>query len=108
MNETTIPITVEPEAAARIAELGFQDQVDRMLDYARRNLPQVQRIEIGMNYRYDEDSPDGVCIEIHLERPRDEENRLWWQLTRDIVELFPPEVLEHLHMSLCHGVGDAG
>jgi hypothetical protein len=47
----TIPVSVTPEAAARLAELGFQAQADRMIEYARQNLPELVRIEVGLNER---------------------------------------------------------
>jgi hypothetical protein len=46
---TTAPVTVTPEAAARIAELGLQAAVDRMIQYVRGNLPELTRIEAVLN-----------------------------------------------------------
>jgi hypothetical protein len=104
----TIPITVEPEAAARIAELGFQEHMDRMIEHAMQTLPQISRIEVVMNYRYDEDTPDGVWVEVHSYRPYNPEERIGWDLTARKVHLFPPEVLQYLNMSFYPGNGNAG
>lgn len=39
MNAVNIPVTIAPEAAVRIAELGFEKQVAQMIDCARDHLP---------------------------------------------------------------------
>jgi hypothetical protein len=109
MNTTpAIPITIEPEAAARIAELGFQDQVERMLDYARQHLPGNKRIEILLNIHYDEDTPDGVSIHVWSDHPWRPEDPIHQELTRWEVENFPPEVLEHLLLRFHLGRNHAG
>ncbi len=99
MNATeTIPITVEPEAATRIAELVFSEHMDRMIDHARETVPQIQRIEVVMNYRYDDPSPDGVYIHVWSDHSCDPDLKDWEELTSWMIETFPPEVLEHLGM----------
>src|SRR5438309_1074109 len=91
----TIPVTWTPEAAARVAELGFQAQVDQMIEYARRNLPEVMRIEVILNDRYDMGGEPGVAIEVYSQDP-DPTGRIRSQLLRWSVLEFPPEVAEHL------------
>jgi len=105
---TTLPVTVEPEAAARLAELGFQAQVDRMIDYARQNLPGLVRIEVVLNDRYDMGGEPGVVIEAYGPCPFDEAVRISRELDKWQITEFPPEVLEHLHLSHILGADDAG
>src|SRR5262245_29368616 len=95
----TIPVTVTPEAQARINELGFQAEVDRMIEYARTSLPDVQRIEVTLNKRYDDPSPDGVWIEAQSDRPYDPQDRTSWDLRYWVGRNFPPQVLEHVGLS---------
>jgi hypothetical protein len=97
----TIPVTVTPEAAARLAELGMHAEVDRMIDFARQNLPGIMSIEVVLNVRYDEDSPNGVAIEVYSNRPWDsaEFDLADKALRRWMITTFPPEVLQHLHVS---------
>src|SRR5262245_16695803 len=92
----TIPVTVTPEAAARIAELGFQPHVDRMIEHAREHIPEARRIEVWLNERYDEDSPPGVAVDVWCARDFDPDDRTDWDLGYWVVNTFPPEVLEHL------------
>ena len=104
----TVPVTVTPEAAARLAELGLQAQADRMIDYARQNLPDVVRIEVVLNERYDMGGESGVAIEAYSQRPFDPAERISWKLGEWLVSHFPPEVVEHLHVSYHPGVDHAG
>ena len=94
----TVPVTVSPEAAARIAELGRQAEVERMLEYVRSHVPELVRIEVVLNERYEEESPPGVAIDAYSQRPFDPADRTESELCRWMVTTFPPEVLEHLHV----------
>jgi len=104
---TTVPVTVTPEAAARIAELGFQAEVDRMIDYARQSLPDVVRVDVVLNERYDMGGEPGVAVEAYSDRDHDRA-RVFWDLARWATATFPPEVLQHLHFSYCAGPHHAG
>ncbi len=93
---TTIPVIVTPQAAARIAELGFQSQVDRMIEHARQVLPQLERFEVALNERYDMGGDSGVAIEAHGKHPSPVDDGIFGKLADRMVNIFPPEVLEHL------------
>jgi hypothetical protein len=99
MNAMNVPVTIEPEAARRIAQLGFEKQVEQMIDYARQNLPDLVRIEVVLNIRYEEPaSEDGVFIEAWCNRPYDPADRTEWELGAWAVNTFPPQILEHLRI----------
>jgi hypothetical protein len=96
-----------PEAAARIGELGFQAYVDRMIADARENLPDVARIEVVLHERYDLGGEPGVCVDAYSYR--DQNTRpTFWALARWAVATFPPEVLQHVHISYYAGPHHAG
>jgi hypothetical protein len=101
---TTIPVRILPEAAARIAALGFQAPVDQMIEHAR-NLPGVVRVEVVLNDRYDMSGEPGVAVDAYSDRPFDPADRTASDLARWAVTTFPPEVLEHLHLSWIPGAG---
>jgi hypothetical protein len=103
----TVPVTVTPEAAARITELGFQTQVDRMIDYARQHLPEVTRIAVVLNDRYDMGGEPGVAIEA-FSRQFDPAKRITDRIDKWLVLEFAPEVLEHLLVDFLPEVPDAG
>jgi hypothetical protein len=104
----TVPVTVTPEAAARIAELGFQAAVDRMIDYARQNLPDPERIDVSLYDRYELGDEPGLAIEAHSRRPFDPADQADRAMVRWMVSEFPPEVLWHVIMSFRPGGPDAG
>jgi hypothetical protein len=102
-----VPVTVTPEAAARVAELGFQTQIEQMIEHAR-HLPDVVRIEVVLNERYDMGGEPGVSVWAWATRPFDPNDSTDRDLTRWEVDTFPPEVLEHLHISYLLGGEHAG
>src|SRR5438067_8098528 len=103
----TIPVTVNPDAAARIAELGFRAEMDRLIDHARQHLPEVERIEVVLNERYDTGGEPGVTVAAYSRRPFHQAEPIAWELGRWAVRNFPPEVLEHLHLSYHPGTDHA-
>jgi hypothetical protein len=107
MNPTgTLPITITPEAAARIAELGMQAELDQMVEQARRVVPQLTRIWVELAERYDTGGEPGVTICAGTRLGGEEVGPLDWDLTRWYVNAFPPQVREHLLISLYPGEGE--
>jgi hypothetical protein len=98
MNAVNVPLTITPQAAQRLAELGFQKQAEQMIDYARQHIPNLVRIEVVLTDRYDMGGPPAVSIEAWSDRPFDPADQTYDNLVRWEVKTFPPEVLEHLHV----------
>ena len=70
MNEPAdVPVVVDPEATARVAELGMQAEFDQMLDYARRAVPDLRRIDVEVAWPYDTGREPGVTIVATTGRP---------------------------------------
>ena len=105
---STIPVNVMPAATARIAELGFQAQVEQMTDYARHHLPEVVRIEVVLNERYDMGGEPGIAIEAYGSRPFDPPDQTRSKLTRWQVDTFPAADLEQLCLTYLGGAAHAG
>jgi hypothetical protein len=93
----TVPVTVTPQAAARIAALKLQVALDRMIEYARQNLPDVTRMEV---VQYDRDEPGdlpGLAVDVYCPfESFDPSARTRGKLGEWLVSEFPPEVLQHL------------
>jgi hypothetical protein len=104
----TVPVTVTPEAAARIAQLGFQAEVDRMIDYARQHIPQLERIEVILYDRHDQGGEPGLSVAIYSRHPFDPDERFTRELDQWFVRAFPSEVLEHVIMDYHPGGAHAG
>ena len=61
---TTVPLTVLPEAAARVAELGMQAEFERMLQHTRQTLPGLRSIRVYLAEPYDTDNEPRVVIQL--------------------------------------------
>jgi hypothetical protein len=97
MNAVNVPMTVTKEAAERIAELGFEKEVEQMIAYAREHVPQLERFEVILVDRYDMGGPPGVTIRAwRTLREFDPMDQTYQNLIQWLVTTFPPEVLEHL------------
>jgi hypothetical protein len=105
---TTIPVTVNADAAARIAKLGFQAQVDRMIDHARQHLPEVERIEVVLYDRYELGDEPGVSIDIYSRRPSDPADTIVSDMIGWRVREFPSAVLAQILMDYFSGEPHVG
>jgi hypothetical protein len=84
-------------AAARVADLGLEGAMRRMIDYARRLLPEATRIEVVVYERDEVGEPPGVAIEVYTPFPSfDPAAGTRGKIGEWLVSEFPPEVLEHL------------
>jgi hypothetical protein len=48
---STVPLEVTEEAAAHVAKLGLQHELEQMLDWVRRNVAALQEIRVAMSSR---------------------------------------------------------
>jgi hypothetical protein len=100
MNAVNVPVTITPEAAARMAELGMQAQAEQMVGHAVREIPQLVRIDIETFWRADDPSPDGVALRGTTTIPWQEGVKVGQAISRWMVRTFPPEVCEHFLICL--------
>ena len=108
MTEPDVPVVVEPEAAARVAELGMQPQFEQMLEHTRRSVTDLRRIDVWVAWPYDTGCEPGVAIEAIIGRPWVPEDETEDELGRWKVETFPPEVCEHFAILTQYGGDHAG
>jgi hypothetical protein len=104
----TVPITITPEAAARIDELGIRSEVEQMIEHTRQTVPALKRIEVVLEDAYD--TWDQPYLTIHATRgdayrPGDRVDQEWghWR-----VSTFPPEVCQHITMMTRFEANNAG
>lgn len=93
---TDVPLTLTPEAEARIQELGMRKEMEQMIAHVREVVPGLAAIEVTIAECYDTRDETGVSIEAYSDRVYEPGSTLSWDLTRWAVETFPPQVLEHL------------
>jgi hypothetical protein len=95
---TTVPVTITPEAAARVAELGMQKEFDQMLEHTRQVVPGLRAIKVELALPYDTGSEPGITIEAYRSDPWVPNDPTEWNWGRWKIETFPPEVCEHFVM----------
>jgi hypothetical protein len=100
---TAVPLTITPEAAARVAELGMQAAVERMIEHTRASVPGLRRVEVVLDPPYD--TGDDPYLTIRAFRPLahrldDGTRQAWgrWKVTS-----FSPEVCRHITLTLIEG-----
>jgi hypothetical protein len=104
---TDIPITVQPDAAARVAELGMQREFQEMLDHTRQTVSDLHAIEVTLEYDPCEPGDPTVVIisyRRHVWTGDDPTDRNWgaW-----FVRQYSPDVVRHFVMLSCYGEPDA-
>src|SRR5262249_27252432 len=105
---TTVLLTVTPDAAAYVAELGMQEPFDQMLEHTRQTMAGLRAIRVTLQPPYDLGGGPCVLIEATTDDPRlgdDPSEREWarWQ-----VGAFSPEVNQHFVLLVVYGPDHAG
>jgi hypothetical protein len=99
----TVPVTITPEAAARVAELGMQAELERMIEHARQSIPGLRRIAVIQFERYDLGGEPGVSLEASSDCSLEVGRKAWWDWVDWQVTTFPPPVNEYLSLSIRRG-----
>jgi len=73
MPSTTIPITVEPAAAARVRELGLEQDLERMLDHLTHHVPGLRSIEVRLDAEVNMWDYASIILETHQDDPGKED-----------------------------------
>lgn len=107
-SSATVPVTIRPEATARVAELGMQTELQQMIEHARQVVPDLAAIEVEVAERYDAGGEPGVSVIAYSDRPFIPEDNTAWEIRSWAVETFPPHVLQHLCILLTPGRPNAG
>jgi hypothetical protein len=90
-----IPLTVEPEAAALVSELGLQAELDQMLEHARQTIAGLRRLQVRFGPAYDT-GEERVIIEA-VRDPASRASKAWTreQYSRWKSAAFSPDVYRH-------------
>ena len=100
---TEIALSISPEAAARVAELGLQREFEQMLEHARQTIPGLYRLEAAVPPLYDLGGEPGVVIDAFVPDRGLPYNPAQAEYGRWQVRTFPPEVCEHFTLLTNHG-----
>ena len=108
MNASTdVPVSITPQADARLAELGMHKEAEQMIAYVRSVVPDLTGIDVEVAECYDTRDETGVSIIAHSDRVFDSGDTISWDSIHWAVTTFPPQVLEHLCILFSPGTPDA-
>jgi hypothetical protein len=97
MNASTdVPVTIAPEAAARVAELGMRNELEQMIAYVRQVVPELTAIDVVIAECYDTRDETGVSVIAYSDGVFAPGDTTSWDSIGWAVTTFPPQVLEHL------------
>jgi hypothetical protein len=94
----TIPVTITPEAAAHIQELGLQREFEHMLEHTKQVIPSLRTIRVEMSYEPDPCSEPVVILWAHRDDPGPDPDQTDWDWNVWQVNTFPPDVFRHFAM----------
>ena len=101
MATTLIPVTVPPDAAARVAELGMRREFERMLEHLKQTVPGLRAIVVELDERANLWEEASLILWTHRTDPGPGDDATDRKLRRWFVETFPPDVLRHVaHLSI--------
>ncbi len=92
---SAVPLEVTEEAAAHIAALGLQQELEQMLDWVRRNVVGLREIRVAMRRRFVWDNiPPYVIIWASQEKPAEGTpyDLIEWDWAGWKAQTFPPNV----------------
>jgi hypothetical protein len=106
---TTIPVTITPEAAQHVAQLGMQAELERMLQHTLQTVSGLQSINVVLDEPYDTGDEPAVVIEVWRDPAcHSSEDRTQWELGCWQADSFSPDVCRHFTLLLGYGLRHAG
>ncbi len=91
----SVPVAITPEAAAHVAQLGYQREFEEMLEHTLKTVPHVRRVDVYLEPDEDLGFPK-VMIQPTLDRSANAlEDRAWWKWSSWAAETYPGQVLIH-------------
>ena len=105
---TSIPVNVTAEAAAQVAKLGLQAQLQQMIEHTRQSVPGLRCIDVELAPRYDEPGEEpGVTILATRDDPHLDDDPTGRELRAWTISTFPPDVFWHLLIRIHYESADA-
>ncbi len=93
---TAVPLEVTEKAAAHVARLGMQQELEQMLGWVRQNVAGLQEMRVAMSRRlgYYGKSPPYVIIWAQQARPAENApvDLVEWEWAGWKAQTFPPQV----------------
>src|SRR5438094_981362 len=94
----SVPLTITPEATARITELNMHREFEKILEVTLKAFTHVVRIEVIVAWPPDYEDDPRVILETYVSPPPSEEMDVfeqWNQWSRSMGAEFSPDVIRH-------------
>jgi hypothetical protein len=101
-----IPVHIEPDAAARIQELGMSRELDQMLGFLKQHLPGLRAIAVSLDAEANPRDEASILITTHQPDPGAEPDPSDWSWLEWFAESFPPEVCRHFVRQIAYEAPD--
>jgi hypothetical protein len=105
----TVPVTITPEAAARVSQIGINAELERMLEYTCQTVTGLRRLDVVLEQPHDTGDEPFLTIEATRDvsfRTTNDATREQWGAWK--VQTFPPEVGRHISLLIFYGETNAG
>jgi hypothetical protein len=99
----TVPVTMQPEAAARLAELGMQREYEQILEHALQTVPGLRSIEVQLALPYDTGDETTIVLEAIREGPAQVSDPFYDEWRDWIIGTFPPDVWSRIRLMSIYG-----
>lgn len=63
MISTTVPVTIEPDAAEQIDKLGLRREFEQMLEHVLRTIPNLQKVQVTFPPSYEDERDETIVID---------------------------------------------
>jgi hypothetical protein len=103
-----IPFTIEPDAAARVAELGMKAELEQMIKHVCQAVPKLRRIDVVLQPPYDTGNEPSIIIDITREAPPPGDDPTQRELGNWEADNFSPDVGRHFIMLVQDDIAHAG
>ena len=98
-----LPVTVTPEAAAHVAELGMQAELEQMLRHACQTIPGLRHITVELHPPYDTGDEMAVVLEVTRDLAAHKSgDHPSWAWRRWLIATFSPDVYRHFSLLFTH------
>ena len=102
----TTPISVSEEAKSRIAELGIDHDLERILEHTSKLARGLLRIDVVLTPACDPGDDPRIILEGTKEGAPAVNDPLWRQWRDWMVESFPSDVLRHFNLLTVYGAAN--
>ena len=97
----TIPVTIQPDAAEFLAEIGQERELEEMLEHAKATIPHLRALDVVL-HDFPETGPPSLTIHAHRDPYPGRPDRAWRDFGSWQVATFPPEACQNLGLLMVH------